>query len=437
MRVRSFVTIAVAVSIAATSAAACKSSGGGSAKTSAASTGGPTGGGGGGKTLTIATDLPLQGSNKDTSDSTNKMIQLYLDSVGNKAGNFKIKLKTYDDSTAAQGGWDDATCTKNANAHIANTDEIAVMGTYNSGCAKLEVPILNQASPPMLMISDANTNPGLTKTWDPGEPDKYYPSGKRNYARVVATDDYQGPADADFAANDLKVKKCYVVNDNSTYGQGVGRAFEAAAKKDGITVLGNDAWDSKAPDYTDLFQKVKSKNPDCLFLAGTYDLNGGQLIKDKFNVLGDNTKVKMIAPDGFVGFADLDKQPQSQGMYLSFAGLASVQLLKQPGPGATLLNAYIKKYGARPTGDYPLYGVAAIQVILAAIAKSDGTRQAVLDQVFTTGVSIPASQSVIGKDLSIDTKSGDVSAKDYSILHEVKGTQVFVKSLKGKLVTGS
>ena len=67
------------------------------------------------------------------------------------------------------------------------------MGTYNSGCAKLEVPVLNQdPTGPMLMVSHANTNPGLTKTWDPGEPDKYYPTGKRNYARVITTDDYQG-----------------------------------------------------------------------------------------------------------------------------------------------------------------------------------------------------------------------------------------------------
>ena len=132
----------------------------------------------------------VPGSSKDASNATFNAIQLYLDQVGGKAGNYKVELKKYDDSTAAKGGWDDATCTKNANDHVANTDEVAVMGTYNSGCAKLEVPVLNQAPDgPMLMVSHANTNPGLTKTWDPGEPDKYYPTGKRNYARVVTTDD--------------------------------------------------------------------------------------------------------------------------------------------------------------------------------------------------------------------------------------------------------
>ena len=106
------------------------------------------------------------------------------------------------------------------------------MGTFNSGCAKIEVPTLNQDSTgPMLMVSHANTNPGLTKTWDTGEPDKYFPTGKRNYARVVTTDDYQGQGAATFAAKDLKVKKAFVLNDNQTYGLGVAKAFARAAKK--------------------------------------------------------------------------------------------------------------------------------------------------------------------------------------------------------------
>ncbi len=100
------------------------------------------------------------------------------------------------------------------------------MGTYNSGCAKIEVPTLNQDSTgPMLMVSHANTNPGLTKTWDTGEPEKYYPAGTRNFARVITTDDYQGAGAAAFAANDLKVKKAYVLDDNQTYGLGVAKAF--------------------------------------------------------------------------------------------------------------------------------------------------------------------------------------------------------------------
>jgi len=136
-----------------------------------------------GQTLEIGVDLPFQGSSKDSSDDTYSAMELYLETVGGKAGNYTVKLKKYDNSTAAKGAWDEATCTKNANDHVLNTAEVAVMGTFNSGCAKLEAPVLNQAPDgPMLMVSHANTNPGLTKTWDPGEPAKYFPSGKRSYA---------------------------------------------------------------------------------------------------------------------------------------------------------------------------------------------------------------------------------------------------------------
>ena len=196
------------------------------------------------------------------------------------------------------------------------------MGTYNSGCAKIKVPVLNQdPDGPMLMVSHANTNPGLTKTWDPGEPDKYYPTGKRNYARVVTTDDFQGTADAQFTAKDLKSRSCYVLNDNQTYGQGVAKAFVDNAKKSASRSSATTPWDAKQPNYTALFQKIKAKNPDCIFLAGIYDNNGGQLVKDKVKVLGDNTRVKMMGPDGFTGYPDLQKQKEAEGMYISFAGL--------------------------------------------------------------------------------------------------------------------
>ena len=374
-------------------------------------------GSGGGKTLVVSTDLPLQGSSKDASDATNQAIELYLEQIGYMAGDYKIVLKKYDDSTAAAGKWDQAQCTKNATDHVANVDEVAVMGTYNSGCAKIIVPVLNQdPNGPMLMVSQANTNPGLTKTWDPGEPEKYYPTGKRNYARVVTTDDNQGRAAAQFMAKDLGVKTCYILNDNETYGQGVASSFEKEAVKQGIKVIANDPWDAKQPNYTALFQKVKSANPDCVYLGGIFDNNGGQLIKDKVAVLGDNTAVKLMGPDGFTGYPELNKLAEGQGMYLSFPGLTNEDLRKQGGAAAKLLDAYKAKFGGDPASSYALYGVAAMQVILAAIAKSDGTRKSVTDQVLSgSGVTVPADISAIGKEIKIDPTTGDVNLLDMTI----------------------
>jgi branched-chain amino acid transport system substrate-binding protein len=411
---------AALVAVAGLALAACGGSSGG----------GGSGGGGGAKTLVISSDLPLQGASRDSSAAQNNAIKLLLAQAGNKAGKYTIKFKEYDDSTAAKGAYDDATCAKNAQDHVANTDEVAVMGTFNSGCAKIIVPVLNQdPDGPMLMVSDANTNPGLTKKWDNGEPDKYYLTGKRNYARIVTTDDFQGAADSAFVAKDLGKKRCFVLNDNTTYGQGVAKAFADGAAKQGITVLGNQSWDPKQPNYTALFQSIKSKNPDCIFLGGIYDLNGGQLIKDKVKVLGDNSKLMMMGPDGFATYPVMNKQKEAEGMYLSFVGLDTESLRKNGGGAAKFLDDYKAKYGADPATSYALYAAAAVQVILAAIEKSDGTRKGITDAVFGgAGITIPADVSVIGKEIKINPKTGDTDTKDISVLQLRGGVQKFVKA---------
>jgi branched-chain amino acid transport system substrate-binding protein len=117
-------------------------------------------------------------------------------------------------------------------------------------------------------------------------------------------------------------------------------------------------------------------------------------------------------------------------MYLSFAGLDTESLRKNGGGAAKFLDAYKAKYGADPSTSYALYAAAAVQVILAAIAKSDGTRKGVTEAVFGSGggITIPESESVIGKEIVIDPKSGDTNNKDISILQLKGGKETFVKA---------
>jgi branched-chain amino acid transport system substrate-binding protein len=151
-------------------------------------------------------------------------------------------------------------------------------------------------------------------------------------------------------------------------------------------------------------------------LFGTADHNGLQLIKDKVAVLGDNSKVKLLATNGFAGAAgypQVNKLPQAQRMYLTYPGLSTAQVITRGGAGARLLEDYRRVYGAYPDSIYTLYAVAAEQVILAAVAQSDGTRRDVNAQVFGgSGITVPAATSVLGVDTSIDPLTGDVSAKD-------------------------
>jgi len=384
------------------------------------------------KTFYIASDLPLQGGSADQSKSTNNAIALLLKQMGGKAGAYSIKFRTYDNSTAAKGSWDDAQCAANAQKHVAAKDELGVMGTYNSGCAKIIVPILNQdPSGPMVMVSNANTNPGLTKAWGPGEPTKYYPTGLRNYWRVVTTDDNQGAAAASFAQS-LGVKSVYVLNDRQTYGQGVATAFTSNAKKLGLNVLSagdaGEGWDDKAPNYEALFTKIAALKPDMVYVGGIFDLNGGQLVKDKVKYLGDNTKVKFMMPDGFTGYPDFLALPEAQGAYLSFTGL-SIDQFPKGGAAEKFQAAYLKEYKVPPTSSFSVYGAAAAQVILDAIARSNGTRKDVFAKMKT--VDIPATKSVVGTRLKFDD-AGDIMSRDITILIVKSNTETFVKKLTVK-----
>ena len=374
----------------------------------------------------------MQGGSADQSASTVNAIKLLIKQMGGKAGAYTIKLRTYDNSTAAKGSWDDAQCAKNASEHVAARDEIAVMGTYNSGCAKIIVPILNQdPSGPMVMVSNANTNPGLTKTWDVGEPGKYYPTGKRNYYRVVTTDDNQGAAAAEFAKSQ-GVKSVYVLNDTQTYGQGVAKAFTSSAKKLGLNVLSSgdagEGWDAKATNYEALFTKIAALKPDMLYVGGIFDLNGGQLVKDKFKFLGDNTKVKMMMPDGFTGYPDFLALAEAQGAYLSFTGL-SIDQFPKGGAAEKFQAAYLKEYKVPPTSSFSVYGAAAMQAILDAVARSNGTRKDVFAKMKT--VNIPAVKSVVGTPIKFDA-NGDTLGRDITILIVKNNQETFLKKLTVK-----
>ena len=384
------------------------------------------------KTLYVSSDLPMQGGSADQSASTVNAIKLLIKQMGGKAGPYTIKFRTYDNSTAAKGSWDDAQCAKNAAEHVAARDEIAVMGTYNSGCAKIIVPILNQdPSGPMVMVSNANTNPGLTKAWDVGEPGKYYPTGKRNYYRVVTTDDNQGAAAAEFAKSQ-GVKSVYVLNDTQTYGQGVARAFTASAKKLGLNVLSSgdagEGWDAKATNYEALFTKIAALKPDMLYIGGIFDLNGGQLVKDKVKFLGDNTKVKMMAPDGFTGYPDFLALSEAQGAFLSFTGL-SIDQFPKGGAAEKFQAAYLKEYKVPPTSSFSVYGAAAMQAILDAVARSNGTRKDVFEKMKT--VNIPAVKSVVGTPIKFDA-NGDTLGRDITILIVKNSQETFLQKLTVK-----
>jgi branched-chain amino acid transport system substrate-binding protein len=351
------------------------------------------------------------------SNATELALGLYLDRLHHTAGGHHVVLRPYDIGSPQHTRWDSAACEAAARRHVAAADEVAVIGPYNSGCAKVAVPILGQdPATAITAVSNGSTDPGLTKAWDAGEPAKYYPGGVRTFARMVTTDDVQGRAAATFAAGDLGVSKVFVLDDGGVYGRNVARAFAEAARANGITIAGSARWDRNAASYTGLFTAVKATGAGAVFLGGAVGANGLRLVQDKLAVLGDNQQVKLLAADGFAGEPRLARLAAAQGMYLTFPGLSPESIRRRGGPGSEFLDAYQAAHGADPADPYALYAVAAVQVVLAAVAQSDGTREGVRRAIFSApGVTVRQAESVLGRDTRIDPATGDVSIKDVTI----------------------
>lgn len=363
-----------------------------------------------GNTVKIVSSLPMTGSALGQTQTIVNGIKQALDENKSTAcdGKVKIDYEVMDDATAAAGKWDPAQETENANKAVADKSVVAYIGTFNSGAAKLAIPILNRAD--VVMVSPANTYPGLTKPGlgEANEPDIYYPNGKRNYVRVVPADDLQGAAGANWAKS-LGVKKVYILDDQELYGKGLADIFETTAKKVGLEVLGHEGIDPKASDYKALMTKIKALGPDLIYFGGITQNNGGQLIKDARNVGMTPDKVKFMGPDGTFEQALIDAAGKdAEGYYATFGGVPGKELT---GAGKTWYEAYKAKYNAEPEA-YAAYGYEAAMVVIDAInqvCKNDraAIRDAVMDTKDFKGVLGTWSFDANG-DTSLATMSGNV-----------------------------
>ena len=378
--------------------------------------------------LLIASDLPLQGANRSLTTEMADAVEFILKQHDWKAGGKTIGYQSSDDSTAQAGSWDSAKCSANARAYANDEDVVGLIGTFNSGCAKLVIPVLNRAPDgPLAMVSPANTYPGLTISGpgtESGEPDNYYPTGERNYARVVWNDQFQGAADAQFAKS-IGLKKVYVLTDKETYGNGIATLFQQYAKKLGIETIPSSpqAWDKNASSYDAIASKIKSSGADSVFLGGIICNNGGKLIKDLRDGLGP--QVKIFGPDGFTPItATIDGAGQaSENMYITQPGIPADQLT---GAGKTFVSDFTAQEGRAPD-PYTNYAAQAADVLLRAIDEAKGERKDVATHLFGMKVD----NGILGT-FEIDD-SGDTTLGTVSVW-QVKGQKpVFLKTITPEL----
>ncbi len=335
---------------------------------------------GDGGVIKIVSSLPRTGSaNAQTTTMVNG-IKMAVDEVGGKIGNYTLVYEDWDDASAKKGDWDPEVEAANADKAVKDPNVVAYIGTYNSGAAKIAMPILNKANLPM--ISPANTYTGLTKPGmgEPNEPGVYRPTGKINYFRVVPADDIQGTSAAEWIKK-LGGKTVYVLDDRGLYGKGVADVFVSSAPDFGITVLGREGIDPKAQEYRSLMTKIKAQNPDWIYYGGTTQTNAGQIAKD---IVAVGLAAKLMVPDGcfeeaFIQAAGAENV--AGRAHVTFGGVPPEQLT---GKGAEFVKKYKEKYKAEPQA-YAVYGYVAAKVALDAIAKvGSKDRAALRDAILAT-----------------------------------------------------
>src|SRR5918995_1697847 len=317
----------------------------------------------------IASDLPLQGANRSLTTEMADAIQLVLEQRDYKAGDLVLGYQSCDDSTAQAGSWDSAKCSSNARAYANN----------------------------------------------------YYPTGKRNYARVVWNDQFQGAANA-LLAKELGLSKVFVLNDSETYGLGIATLFVDYAKKQGIQILGNQKWDKKASSYESLASRISATNPDAIFLGGIVCNNGGKLIKD---LKAGNPDVQLPGPDGWTPISATIEGggAAANDMYITQPGIPVDQL---QGAGKEFVDAFGAKYGKAPN-PYTVYAAQAAVVLLDAIERGGDDRAKVSEELFNTDIK----DGILG-DFQID-ENGDTTLGTVSVYQVKDGKEAFVKVITPEL----
>src|SRR5215217_659780 len=384
-------------------------------------------GGGGGSTgstsLTIYSSLPLQGDNRPQSEDVVAGEKMALSEAGNKVGKYTIKYASLDDATAAAGKWDPGQTSSDARKAAQDPSTIAYLGEFNSGASAISIPILNDAG--LLQISPANTYVGLTRAEgaDKGEPDKYYPSGKRTYGRVVPADHIQAAAQVAYQKGE-GCTKLYILNDKEVYGKGIADAVQEGATGAGIKVLGNAGIDTKAANFRSLATKVNGSGADCLFFGGIVENKAVQVWRDMHAA---NRSLKLFGPDG-VALTDFTSKIPADAAKVTFVTNPTLDPKLYPPAAQDFFKTYKQKFGKDPE-PYAIYGYEAMQVALLAIQNAGdkgNDRQAVIDEFFK----IKDRDSVLGK-YSID-EDGDTTLSDYGADRVRDKKLVFDKVIKAQ-----
>ena len=327
----------------------------------------------------VVSDLPLRGGPRFVTPQMSAAVLHVLRTHGFRAGRYPLAYQSCDHSTAQTGLYDDRKCAANAKMYAADSDVIGVIGPYNSGCAYDEIPIASRAGLPM--ISPTSSDVGLTRPAfgaPRGTLRTLYPDGRRTYARLMSPDDAQAAADALLAQRLGGGRRILVLHDGG-YGAASAVYFARAARRLGLQVAATVRWDPHALRLHRLVARARRSNAQVVFLCGLVDSGAGEVLAALRRAMPRSTA--MIGCDGLLPVSLLFEHAgaAARGTYVSIDGMVNERL----GPAG---RKFLREFGStQPGADVDVaavYAAQATELLLDAIARSDGSRASVNAQVF-------------------------------------------------------
>jgi branched-chain amino acid transport system substrate-binding protein len=343
-----------------------------------------------GNQLAIYSSLPLQGPSAAISAEIVDGERLALSEAGGHIGGLKVGYVSLDDANPTTGELDPSATATDAKMAAQDTSTIAYLGELSSEATAVSLPLINAAG--ILQVSPGSPYVGLTSSRDAGqdEPERFYPSGKRNFGRLQLGDPAQALAQAKLMRS-LRVHKLYVLDDQDPFEMPLAELVASEAAHAGIDVLEHDSIATSAgSSYASEVEKIHSSGADAVFFAGgagdgTVALWRALHAADPTLLLLGSNSLVSEAFTSAIGAAGAQT-------YLTTPVLA---LSDYPLSAAHVLADYRRLFGGQP-GAYALYGYEAMNVVLDAIRRAGARgndRQSVIDAFFATG----EHESVLGR----------------------------------------
>jgi branched-chain amino acid transport system substrate-binding protein len=381
-----------------------------------------------GTTLTIYSSAPLVGPSAADGQAIVHGERLALSQLHGRIGHYRIVLLSLDDATIQRGGWDPGQTTLNARVAASNPNTIGYIGELDSGASAISIPVLNRAGIPQ--ISAGSTAVGLTSSAagaSPGEPQKYYPTGVRTFARVIPNDTVQAVAQVRLQKS-LGCNETFVLDDGEFDGSDGATTFQLTAAAHHLKVAGIQSFDPQAGDYTQLARGVAQTGADCILISAASESHAVLVTEQVADALPN---ALLFGWSGLADRAYLD--PAYGGVPLALDGrmtltAAALPTRYYPAAGRAFLGAYARRFGApQPSA---IYGYEAMSLMLSAIARATehGTRRPDRAKVLRALFATRHRSSVLGT-YSLD-RNGDTTVRRFGAYSVSGGRMRFFRVIQ-------